>query len=231
VSVPGYRSSAPAQTPAEQPTAFVAFDLLRDGDVDWRPRPLRERRKALEARCRDMGSPLLRISRQVVGHGHALYAEAEREGWEGLLVKGLESAYRSGKRSPEWRKFKILQQDEFVIAGWTDPRGTRNHFGALILGARGEDGTLDYVGDVGTGFTGAELDRVAALLAPLATRTCPFDPPPAVQGAPNLLASRTAVQACTGWGARHRFSPVGGAANGMPRNERTEGVSVDVPDT
>ncbi len=178
VAVPGYRSSAPAQTPAEQPTAFVAFDLLRDGDVDWRPRPLRERRAALEARCRDMGSPLLRVSRQVVGDGHALYEEATRDGWEGLLVKGVDSPYRAGKRSPEWRKLKIQQQDEFVIAGWTDPRGTRTHFGALILGARGADGTLDYVGDVGTGFTGAELARVGALLARLATDDCPFDPPP-----------------------------------------------------
>jgi bifunctional non-homologous end joining protein LigD len=194
VSVPGYRSSAPAQTPAEQPTAFVAFDLLRDGDIDWRPRPLRERRAALEARCRDMGSPLLRISRQVVGDGHALYAEARREGWEGLLVKGRESAYRAGKRSPEWRKYKILQQDEFVIGGWTEPRGARNHFGALILGARGEDGSLDYVGDVGTGFTGAELDRVAALLAPLATSTCPFDPPPKTPAAAHWVRPQLVAQ-------------------------------------
>jgi bifunctional non-homologous end joining protein LigD len=178
VSVPGYRSSAPAQTPAQQPTAFVAFDLLRDGDVDWRARPLRERRAALEARCRDMGSPLLRVSRQVVGDGHALYDEATRHGWEGLLVKGVDSPYRAGKRSPEWRKLKIQQQDEFVVAGWTDPRGTRTHLGALILGARGADGALDYVGDVGTGFTGAELARVGALLARLATDDCPFDPPP-----------------------------------------------------
>jgi bifunctional non-homologous end joining protein LigD len=178
VSVPGYRSAAPARTPAEQPTAFVAFDLLRDGDVDWRARPLRERRAALEARCRDMGSPLLRVSRQVAGDGHALYDEATRNGWEGLLVKSLDSPYRAGKRSAEWRKFKIQQQDEFVVAGWTEPRGTRTHFGALILGARGADGALDYVGDVGTGFTGAELARVGALLARLATDDCPFDPPP-----------------------------------------------------
>jgi bifunctional non-homologous end joining protein LigD len=194
VSVPGYRSSVPAQTPAEQPTAFVAFDLLRDGDVDWRPRPLRERRQALEARCRDMGSPLLRISRQVVGDGAALYAEAEREGWEGLLVKGLESPYRSGRRSPEWRKFKILKQDEFVIAGWTEPRGTRHQFGALILGTHGDDGRLHYVGDVGTGFTGAELDRVAALLAPLATQKSPFDPPPKTPAAAHWVRPQLVAQ-------------------------------------
>ncbi len=178
LSVPGYRSSAPPQTPAEQPTALVVFDLLRDGDVDWRPKPLRERRRALEARCADMGSPLLRLSRQVPADGRALYEEAEREGWEGLLVKGVESPYRAGKRSAEWRKLKLQRQDEFVVGGWTAPRGTRRQFGALILGVPQDDGSLRYVGDVGTGFTDAELNRVGGLLAALASRASPFDPPP-----------------------------------------------------
>ena len=182
VSVPGYRSSAPRQTAAEQPTALIVFDLLRDGEVDWRPKPLRERRRALEARCADMGSPLLRLSRQVAADGRALYEEAEREGWEGLLVKGVESPYRAGKRSAEWRKLKLQRQDEFVVAGWTDPRGTRHGFGALILGARDADGRLAYVGDVGTGFSGGELDRVMALLDALATDRCPFETPPKTPG-------------------------------------------------
>ena len=194
ISVPGYRSSAPAQTPAEQPTALVVFDLLRDGATDWRPRPLHERRAALEARCGDMGSPLLRVSRQVVGDGRALYAEAEREGWEGLLVKALDSPYRDGKRSAEWRKLKLQHQDEFVVAGWTDPRGTRTHFGALILGARDADGVLRYVGDVGTGFTGAELARVAALLHHLATDVSPFDPPPKTPAKAHWVTPRLVAQ-------------------------------------
>ncbi|MGD9906418.1 MAG: DNA ligase D [Vicinamibacterales bacterium] len=194
VAVPGYRSSAPAQTPDQQPTALVVFDLLRDGAVDWRPRPLHERRAALEARCADMGSPLLRLSRQVAGDGHALYAEAEREGWEGLLVKVADSPYRTGRRSPEWRKLKIQQQDEFVVAGWTDPRGTRTHFGALILGARDADGTLRYVGDVGTGFSGTELERVGRLLAHLATETSPFDPPPKTPAKAHWVEPRLVAQ-------------------------------------
>ena len=128
VSVPGYRSSAPAQTPAEQPAALMIFDLLRDGDLDWRPRPLHERRAALEARVANLGSPLLRLTPQVAGDGRALHKQAEREGWEGLLVKVAASPYRAGKRTPEWRKFKIQQQDEFVVAGWTEPKGTRTQF-------------------------------------------------------------------------------------------------------
>ena len=183
VSVPGYRSSAPPQTPGEQPTAFVAFDLLRDGDDDLRARPLTDRRAALVARCADLGSPLLRLSEQAVGDGRALYARADTQGWEGLVVKRAASRYHAGKRTTEWQKLKIQLQDEFVVGGWTPPKGARRHFGALILGTAGAHGTLTYVGDVGTGFPEAELDRVAALLQALATDACPFDPPPKAAGA------------------------------------------------
>ncbi len=178
VSVPGYRSSAPPRTPEEQPTAFVAFDLLRDGDLDLRARPLTARRAALETRCADTGSPLLRVSEQAAGDGRVLYTRADTQGWEGLVVKRAASKYHAGKRTPEWQKLKIQQQDEFVVGGWTDPRGARGHFGALILGTAPADGTLTYVGDVGTGFTEAELTRVAGLLDAVASEVCPFDRPP-----------------------------------------------------
>ena len=178
MSVPGYRSSAPQRTPEEQPTAFVAFDLLRDGDLDLRARPFSARRTALERRCADTGSPLLRVSEQAAGDGRALYARADAQGWEGLVVKRAASKYHAGKRTPEWQKLKIQLQDEFVVGGWTDPRGARGHFGALILGTSQPDGSLAYVGVVGTGFTEAELTRVAGLLHALAAHACPFDRPP-----------------------------------------------------
>ena len=194
VSVPGYRSSAKPQSPAEQPTALVVFDLLRDGDVDWRARPLHARRAALVARCAAMTGPTLRVSEQVTGDGHALYARAHDEGWEGLLVKVADSPYRAGRRTPEWRKFKIQRQDEFIVAGWTEPKGARHGFGALILGARAADGTLTYVGDVGTGFSGAELDRVFAMLETLATTTCPFATPPKTPGKAHWVRPRLVAQ-------------------------------------
>ncbi len=178
VSVPGFRSSAPHRTPEEQPTALVVFDLLRDGDRDLRGLTLTERRAALEARGAAFGSPLLRLSEQAAGDGRALYARADAEGWEGLVVKRAASRYHSGRRSPDWQKLKIQMQDEFVIGGWTDPRGARGHFGALILGVPAPGGALTYVGDVGTGFTDAELTRVAGLLAALASPDCPFTTPP-----------------------------------------------------
>jgi len=183
VSVPGYRSNKAQLSAAEQPAALIVFDLLRDNEDDLRALPLSERRVRLEALFARHVPPstVLRLTEQSAGSGEALMARAQQEGWEGLLVKHARAPYRTGKRSPEWMKLKLLKQDEFVIGGWTAPQGTRLHFGALILGARGESGSLDYVGDVGTGFTGAELDRLMALLKRIETPTCPFSTKPKVK--------------------------------------------------
>jgi bifunctional non-homologous end joining protein LigD len=164
---------------AERPSvAFIVFDLLRDGKTDWRERPLLERRAALERLFKKAKpSPPIRISTFVRGNGKALYDEALGQGWEGLIAKHAQSLYKSGKRSPDWRKIKIVREQEFVIGGWTEPRQTRTYFGALLLGVY--DGKrLIYVGHTGTGFNERELARVMALLKRLETRECPFSPRP-----------------------------------------------------
>lgn len=185
VTVPGFNSKKKILPPQEQPAAFVAFDLLRDGDDDLRSRSLIERRKRLEAvfkKHKPPASDLVRITAQVAGDGTALLEQARAENWEGLMVKLARSPYRTGKRSPEWAKYKLNKQDEFVVCGWTDPGGTRVHFGSLILGAR-RDGALQYAGEVGTGFNAAELERVMKLLRKLETPTCPLDPKPKILSA------------------------------------------------
>ncbi|HUK32726.1 MAG TPA: non-homologous end-joining DNA ligase, partial [Vicinamibacterales bacterium] len=154
-------------------TAFIAFDVLRAGTTDLRGQPLVERRKGLEHVFSDTGSPALRISEIAYGDGRALHKRAVANGWEGLIAKLASSRYLSGKRSPDWRKIKLLHEQEFVIAGWSEPRKSRTHFGALILGVY-DGGDLRYVGHVGTGFDSAELARVMALLEPLETKTSPF---------------------------------------------------------
>jgi bifunctional non-homologous end joining protein LigD len=185
VTVPGLNSKKKILPPQEQPAAFVAFDLLRDGDDDLRSRSLTERRKRLEAvfkKHKPLASDLVRITAQLAGDGTALLEQARAENWEGLMVKLARSPYRTGKRSPEWAKYKLNKQDEFVVCGWTDPGGTRVHFGSLILGAR-RDGALQYAGEVGTGFNAAELERVMKLLRKLETPTCPLDPKPKILSA------------------------------------------------
>ena len=172
---------ADASGPSGASVAFIAFDLLKEGRVDWRDRPLVERRAALERVFGQTGSPILRLSPQVRGDGRALYEDALAGGWEGLIAKHAASLYKSGKRTPDWRKVKIVHEQEFVIGGWTEPRQTRSYFGALLIGvyAGKKDALrLVYAGHIGTGFNEKELARVMALLRPLATDACPFEERP-----------------------------------------------------
>jgi len=160
-------------------TAFIAFDLLRDGAKDLREQPLLERRAALEALLRKPLPDLIRISEMVRGDGRALYKRALDQEWEGLIAKRADSKYRSGKRTPDWRKLKIVREQEFVVGGWTEPRHARSYFGALLLGVykhvgRGAPRELIYVGHTGTGFNENELARVLKLLKGLETKECPF---------------------------------------------------------
>ena len=158
-----------------QPVALIAFDLLRDGDEDIRGRPLTERRARLEERIGRQTSDVLRISEQAAGDGHALHERARREGWEGLIVKEARSPYQSGRRSPAWRKMKLLHEQEFVVGGWTEPRHARQYFGALLLGVYDEKtGALTYTGHTGTGFNQAELERLWKLLKPREVPKSPF---------------------------------------------------------
>jgi bifunctional non-homologous end joining protein LigD len=174
---------------AQQPVALIAFDVLRDGDDDVRGLPLTERRQRLErllgaagrgrtrkttkAPTTGAAAATIRISEQVAADGHALHTRALSEGWEGLIVKEARSPYHSGRRSPSWRKLKVVNEQEFVIGGWTEPRQTRQHFGALLLGVH-EAGGLKYVGHTGTGFDQKELARVSRLLRARATTASPF---------------------------------------------------------
>ena len=172
VRAPGYQSKKAQLSPAEQPVALYVFDLLRVGELDFRDLPLVDRRQALERLLEAHPFPdrTLRISEQIADSGRALHARAQHEGWEGLLVKQARSPYRTGKRSPEWRKLKLEKVDDFLVCGFTEPQGSRARFGALVLGQRVDDdpaGPLVYVGDVGTGFTNQEIDRLWRILEPL----------------------------------------------------------------
>lgn len=181
--------------------AFIAFDLLREGTVDWRDRPLVERRRALERIFSRGRPPVLRLSEQVRGNGREMYARAREAGWEGLIVKHADSRYRSGRRSRDWRKLKIVHEQEFVIGGWTEPRNSRAHFGALLLGvysdAAGPTGPargLTYVGHVGTGFDERELTRVMARLEPIETTSCPFAVRPTTNEVPHWAQPKLVAQ-------------------------------------
>jgi len=184
-----------ARAEKAQPAALIVFDLLRDDDRDIRGLSLAARRLRLQDALpvKTGGTALVRLSEIVADDGRQMLARAEREGWEGLIGKDGGSVYHSGRRSPAWRKLKLLQRDTFIVGGWTDPQNTRHHFGSLVLGVP-EAGRLRWVGNVGTGFDGAELTRVAARLEALASKACPFINPPKAITKAHWVAPRMAVE-------------------------------------
>jgi bifunctional non-homologous end joining protein LigD len=143
---------------------YYAFDLLHLDGHSTRSLPLRER-KALLRDLFDWDDPM-RFSTHRNADGREYLEQACAKGWEGLIAKRADAPYPSG-RSKDWLKFKCEQGQEFVIGGWTDPRGSRVGFGALLLGYYDEAGELVYAGKVGTGFDTKLLrslhDRLNAL--------------------------------------------------------------------
>jgi bifunctional non-homologous end joining protein LigD len=186
--------------------AFVAFDLLRDGSEDLRERPLRERRARLESLLKGVRDPRLRISEQAIGDGRAMHARAVAERWEGLIAKRLDSPYKSGKRSPDWRKLKLVRRQACVIGGWTDPRGSRPFFGALLLGVYDDRGRLQYIGHSGAGFTDDELGQVWKRLHAIESKTSPFATTPKTNERPHWVQPKLVAEVkFTEWTADNKL--------------------------
>ena len=186
--------------------AYVAFDLLRDGNEDLRERPLRERRARLESLLKGVRDPRLRISEQATGDGRAMHARAVAESWEGLIAKRLDSPYKSGKRSPDWRKLKLVRRQACVIGGWTDPRRSRPFFGALLLGVYDDSGRLQYIGHSGAGFTDEELAQVWKRLRAIETKTPPFATTPKTNERPHWVQPKLVAEVkFTEWTADNKL--------------------------
>lgn len=157
-----------AITPAQ--LTFAAFDLLYANGRDLRKLPLEERKRLLEGLIRE--DSVVLYSKHVAGTGIALYERAAHNHLEGIIAKKRSSTYREG-RTRDWYKIKALEEQEFVIGGWTEPRAGRHGFGALLLGVYdGKD--LEYVGHVGTGFTARSLADLSKQLKKIERKTSPF---------------------------------------------------------
>jgi bifunctional non-homologous end joining protein LigD len=154
------------------PVQYYLFDVLWADGTDLRRQPLRERNQRLH-QLLDFGDPL-RYTEHRVGDGVEFYSEACRLGWEGLIAKRADAPYQAG-RTKDWLKFKCENNQEFVIGGYTDPRGSRIGFGALLLGVYDSDGQLVYAGKVGTGFNEQTLHRLHDELSKLEQDRSPFD--------------------------------------------------------
>src|SRR6202020_468222 len=116
---------------------------------DLRDVPLEERKTKLEALI--VPGHAVMYSKHIIGEGKAFFALAQREGLEGIIGKRRDSPYRMS-RSRDWFKMKAKHEEEFVIGGWTEPKGSRKDFGAILLGYY-EGGKLIFAGQAGSGFT------------------------------------------------------------------------------
>jgi bifunctional non-homologous end joining protein LigD len=138
------------------PVTFYAFDLLGFEDFDLRGLPLTDRKAALRRVLPPVGA--LRFLEHVEEQGEALYQETERLGLEGIVAKKSGSPYKAG-RSPAWVKIRSRHTGDFVVVGFTAPKGSRDGFGALQV-ADYVDGQLVYAGRPGTGFSDKQLGEV-----------------------------------------------------------------------
>lgn len=150
---------------------FYLFDLPYADGFDLAKLPLRRRKSLLKAIVR-FDSDRVRYTPHRNEDGVPYWREACKKGWEGVIAKRADSRYVHG-RSRDWLKFKCVRQQEFVIGGYTDPKGSRHDFGALLLGYY-EDGDLRYAGMVGTGFDDDMLKNLGKRLRERQRETSPF---------------------------------------------------------
>jgi bifunctional non-homologous end joining protein LigD len=157
-------------------SALVVFDVLEVEGESLTELPLSERRARLEELV-DARAGGIVVSPQFED-GDALLRAAKEQGLEGVVAKRVDSPYVPGRRGPEWRKVKVRGRQEVVIAGYTKGQGRRSDsFGALVVGVH-EAGGLRWAGNVGTGYTDAEIKRLLGLLKPLVRPDCPFTETP-----------------------------------------------------
>lgn len=204
------RSAADAERREPGQLAYLLFDLVYLDGRDLRAVPLVDRKRLLTSILAPHQA--IRMSEHGVGEGVA-YFEAMRDAdLEGIVLKRAASTYQPGRRSPDWLKVKALLRQEFVIGGFTAPKGARSGFGSLVVGLyeRDRDGEdhLHYAGHVGSGFDQATLASVVEELAPLVTERCPFAVEPKTnEPATWVLPERVAETRFSSWIADENGEP------------------------
>jgi bifunctional non-homologous end joining protein LigD len=153
----------------ELPAIFYAFDLLALEGRDLRGLPLLTRKELLEELLPSIGP--IRYADHIPVQGEVMYEQVTAMSLEGIVAKKADAPYRGG-RSPHWIKVRTVRVEDFVVVGWTEPKGSRSGFGSLHV-AQYDGADLVYLGSVGSGFTDAELDDVTSLLLEIEEEACP----------------------------------------------------------
>lgn len=153
------------------PLIYYVFDMLQLNGKNIEHLPLEERKKLLKQLLKN--NQTIRYCDHINANGIAFLEKAKEQGLEGIIAKKKDSQYARGYRSKEWLKIKNIQSTEVVIAGYTEPKGGRIHFGSLIL-ANKKGKEWQYLGHVGTGFSSALLASLKKKMKPLETKESPF---------------------------------------------------------
>jgi DNA ligase D-like protein (predicted ligase) len=194
---------------------YYVFDVLHLDGYDVRQLPLLTRKRMLRAAI--TFSDPLRFTAHRRGAGEEAFRQACERGDEGVIAKRAAAPYTAG-RSRDWLKFKCVRDQELVIGGWTEPKGSRTELGALLLGYYA-DGAFVYAGKVGTGFDDAMLRRLGKQLAPLAADRSPFDRGQVRERDVHWVRPELVVQiGFTEW-----------TRDGMLRHPRFQGLRTDKP--
>ncbi|PYK03021.1 MAG: ATP-dependent DNA ligase [Verrucomicrobia bacterium] len=162
------------------PLRFYVFELLQLDGKSLLGLPLEQRKQVLAKICENVGDPI-RYSGEISGDVKSLLAEVKRRGLEGLIGKQRNSVYEPGRRSGTWIKLKCVNEQEFVIGGYTPPAGSRKYFGAILVGYY-EIGKLRFAGKVGSGFTEKSLSMLHKKFRGEEHDDCPFVDLPSKQG-------------------------------------------------
>jgi bifunctional non-homologous end joining protein LigD len=160
---------------------YLAFDLLHLDGRDLRAEPLARRKELLASLLERAPAGPIRYADHVGGSGREFLAASCSLALEGAVSKRADAPYRPGRTS-DWRKTKCRARQEFVVGGFTGPRGSRTGLGSLLLGYYDDSGALHYAGRAGSGLSGRDIDSLTARLGPLATPESPFADPPRIAG-------------------------------------------------
>jgi bifunctional non-homologous end joining protein LigD len=162
------------------PVRFYVFDLLELNSKSLIKLSLSQRKELLARICDNVADPI-RFSGAIGGDAKSLLAEVKRRGLEGLIGKQRDSVYEPGRRSGAWIKLKCVNEQEFVIGGYTPPGGSRKYFGAILVGYY-DAGRFKFAGKVGTGFNSKSLSILHKKFQAEGCDDCPFVDLPSKQG-------------------------------------------------